>query len=180
MKPKAEDVPGAILPREKPEECTVKQLMNRTQVLNTVQTVVSETLNLCAKSFWNKPNQSQNKLLNSLIWVFLAFAQDWCFSSHRSLNLSSGPCHATYRMEGQCKIRYLHPFPFPSQVNWREHGFNPKLRHCAYFEPGLRQSFNFPTFLININTTAVFFLTGMGLAGVWLAGHSVWWVFTTL
>ena len=50
MKLKAEDVPGAILPREKPEECTVKQLMNRTQVLNTVQTVVSETLNLCAKS----------------------------------------------------------------------------------------------------------------------------------
>ena len=51
VKLKAEDVPGAILPREKPEECTVKQLMNRTQVLNTVQTVVSETLNLCAKSF---------------------------------------------------------------------------------------------------------------------------------
>ena len=45
------DVPGAILPREKPEECTVKQLMNSTQALNTVQTVVSETLNLCAKSF---------------------------------------------------------------------------------------------------------------------------------
>ena len=74
MKLKAEDVPGAILPREKPEECTVKQLMNRTQVLNTVQTVVSETLNLCAKSVGNKPHQSQNKLLNSLIWVFLAFA----------------------------------------------------------------------------------------------------------
>ena len=51
VKLKAEDVPGAILPREKPEECTVKQLMNRTQVLNTEQTVVSETLNLCAKSF---------------------------------------------------------------------------------------------------------------------------------
>ena len=45
------DVPGAILPREKPEECSVKQLMNRTQVLNKVETVVSETLNLCAKSF---------------------------------------------------------------------------------------------------------------------------------
>ena len=45
------DVPGAILPREKPEECSVKQLMNRTQVLNKVETVVSERLNLCAKSF---------------------------------------------------------------------------------------------------------------------------------
>ena len=32
VKLKEEDVPGAILPREKPEECTVKQLMNRTQV----------------------------------------------------------------------------------------------------------------------------------------------------
>ena len=51
MKLKEEDVPGAILPREKPEECTVKQLMNRTQVLKTVETLVSETLNLCAKSF---------------------------------------------------------------------------------------------------------------------------------
>ena len=51
VKLKEGDVPGAILPREKPEECTVKQLMNRTQVLNTEQTVVSETLNLCAKSF---------------------------------------------------------------------------------------------------------------------------------
>ena len=30
MKLKEEDVPGVILPREKPEECTVKQLMNRT------------------------------------------------------------------------------------------------------------------------------------------------------
>ena len=30
VKLKEEDVPGAILPREKPEECTVKQLMNRT------------------------------------------------------------------------------------------------------------------------------------------------------
>ena len=54
VKLKEEDVPRAILPREKLEECTVKQLMNRTQVLNTVETVVSETLNLCAKSFWNK------------------------------------------------------------------------------------------------------------------------------
>ena len=35
VKLKEEDVPGASLPREKPEECTVKQLMNRTQVLNT-------------------------------------------------------------------------------------------------------------------------------------------------
>ena len=51
VKLKEGDVPGAILPREKPEECTVKQLMNRTQVLNKVETVVSETLNLCAKSF---------------------------------------------------------------------------------------------------------------------------------
>ena len=51
MKLKEGDVPGAILPREKLEECTVKQLMNRTQVLNKVETVVSERLNLCAKSF---------------------------------------------------------------------------------------------------------------------------------
>ena len=51
VKLKEGDVPGANLPREKPEECTVKQLMNRTQVLNKVETVVSETLNLCAKSF---------------------------------------------------------------------------------------------------------------------------------
>ena len=51
VKLKEGDVPGAILPREKAEECTVKQLMNRTQVLNKVETVVSETLNLCAKSF---------------------------------------------------------------------------------------------------------------------------------
>ena len=51
VKLKEGDVPGAILPREKPEECTVKQLMNRTQVLNKVETIVSETLNLCAKSF---------------------------------------------------------------------------------------------------------------------------------
>ena len=51
VKLKEGDVPGAILPREKPEECTVKQLMNRTQVLNKVEKVVSETLNLCAKSF---------------------------------------------------------------------------------------------------------------------------------
>ena len=28
VKLKEEDVPGAILPREKPEECTLKQLMN--------------------------------------------------------------------------------------------------------------------------------------------------------
>ena len=35
VKLKEEDVPGASLPREKPEECTVKQLMNRTQALNT-------------------------------------------------------------------------------------------------------------------------------------------------
>ena len=51
VKLKQEDVPGAISPREKPGECTVKQHMNRTQALNTVETVVSETLNLCAKSF---------------------------------------------------------------------------------------------------------------------------------
>ena len=37
MKLKEEDVPRAILPREKPEECTVKQLMNRSQELNTVK-----------------------------------------------------------------------------------------------------------------------------------------------
>ena len=30
VKLKEEDVPGAILPREKPEECTLKQLMNCT------------------------------------------------------------------------------------------------------------------------------------------------------
>ena len=35
VKLKEEDVPGASLPREKPEECTVKQLRNRIQVLNT-------------------------------------------------------------------------------------------------------------------------------------------------
>ena len=51
VKLKEGDVPGAILPREKLEECTVKQFMNRTQVLNKVETVVSERLNLCAKSF---------------------------------------------------------------------------------------------------------------------------------
>ena len=51
VKLKEGDVPGAILQREKPEECTVKQLMSRTQVLNKVETVVSETLNLCTKSF---------------------------------------------------------------------------------------------------------------------------------
>ena len=51
VKLKVGDVPGAILPREKLEECTVKQLMNRTQVLNKVEMIVSETLNLCAKSF---------------------------------------------------------------------------------------------------------------------------------
>ena len=51
VKLKEEDVPGSILLREKPEECTVQQLMNRTQVLNTMKTVVSETLTLCAKSF---------------------------------------------------------------------------------------------------------------------------------
>ena len=51
VKLKEEDVPGVILPRQKPEERTVKQLMNRTQVLNKVETVVSETLNLCVKSF---------------------------------------------------------------------------------------------------------------------------------
>ena len=62
VKLKEEDVPGASLPREKPEECTVKQLMNRTQVLNKVETVVSETLNLCAKSFWNKLNLSLIKV----------------------------------------------------------------------------------------------------------------------
>ena len=51
MKLKEEDVTGAISPREKPEECTVKQLMNRNQVLNKVETVLSQTLNLCAKYF---------------------------------------------------------------------------------------------------------------------------------
>ena len=62
VKLKEEDEPGSILLREKPEECTVQQLMNRTQVLNTMKTVVSEILNLCAKSFWNKPNLSLIKV----------------------------------------------------------------------------------------------------------------------
>ena len=51
--------------RQKREECTVKQLMNRTPVLNTVETVVSETLNLCAKSFWNKPKSLIKVKINS-------------------------------------------------------------------------------------------------------------------